>query len=55
MKYAAALVALAGTALALPQPQGVTQDLKPTAAAPSGCQPTCTSQLGSPRYFVFSN
>lgn len=40
MKYAAALVALAGTALALPQPQGVTQDLKPTAAAPSGCQPT---------------
>ncbi|KAK7721745.1 hypothetical protein SLS57_005094 [Botryosphaeria dothidea] len=40
MKFAVALAALAGTALALPQPQGVTEDLKPTASAPSGCQPT---------------
>ncbi|EKG18305.1 hypothetical protein MPH_04437 [Macrophomina phaseolina MS6] len=40
MKFALAFAALAGTALALPQPQGVTQDLKPTASAPSGCQPT---------------
>lgn len=41
MKFALALAALAGTAVALPKAQGVTEDLSPTASAPAGCQPTC--------------
>ncbi|OJD34365.1 covalently-linked cell wall protein [Diplodia corticola] len=40
MKFAFALAAVAGTAMALPKAQGVTADLAPTASAPAGCQPT---------------
>ncbi|KAL0264439.1 hypothetical protein SLS55_000389 [Diplodia seriata] len=40
MKFALALAAVAGTALALPKAQGVTEDLSPTASAPAGCEPT---------------
>lgn len=44
MKFALALAAVAGTALALPKAQGVTEDLSPTASAPAGCEPTCKPQ-----------
>ncbi|KAF9635748.1 hypothetical protein BFW01_g6643 [Lasiodiplodia theobromae] len=40
MKFTLALAALAGTAVALPKAQGVTEDLSPTASAPAGCLPT---------------
>jgi hypothetical protein len=38
MKYAA-LLALAGTALAAPAPQGVTDAIAPPSGPPSGCSP----------------
>lgn len=37
MKYTAALLALATTALANPLPQGVTDPIEPDSSAPDGC------------------
>jgi len=39
MKYTAALLALASTALSNPLPQGVTESISPEASAPAGCKP----------------
>lgn len=38
MKYAAFL-ALLGTAIAIPAPQGVTESISPDSSAPEGCSP----------------